>query len=120
MILGRFGDKGQIYFDIDLIGEDEAIIPVDVLFDTGFTEYLAMGRQDAVSSGRPFLRQNKLRTAQGEAFFDIHAGKVAIDGNEYEIPVFAGDGIQEILLGSRWLKQFVLFADYQQGRVTLS
>jgi clan AA aspartic protease len=120
MIQGRFGNKGQIYLDIDLIGNDGVMIPVEVFLDTGFTEFLAMGRQDAESLDWPFLRQNKLRTAQGEAFFDIYSGKVAIDGQEYEIPVFAGDGMQEILLGSRWLKHFVLLANYQQGLVTLS
>jgi len=58
-------------------------------------------------------------TAQGEAFFDIYLGRVRIDGQEYEIPVFAGEAIQEILLGSRWLKQFILVANYQQTQVTL-
>lgn len=120
MISGQFGGKGQIYFDIELVGEDGMILPVEVMLDTGFTEFLAMGRQDAQSLDWQFLRQNKLMTARGEAFFDIYLGKVAIDGQEYEIPVFGGDEIQEILLGSRWLKQFVLFADYLRGEVTLS
>jgi predicted aspartyl protease len=46
-------------------------------------------------------------------------GRVRIDGQEYEIPVFAGEAIQEILLGSQWLKQFILVANYQQTQVTL-
>ncbi|NEQ28156.1 MAG: aspartyl protease, partial [Microcoleus sp. SIO2G3] len=37
----------------------------------------------------------------------------------FEIPVFAGEEIQEILLGSQWLKLFMLVANYQEGRVTL-
>jgi predicted aspartyl protease len=44
---------------------------------------------------------------------------VIIDGQEWEIPVFAGDEIQEILLGSRWLKLFVLVANYGEDRVSL-
>ncbi|MFB8791463.1 MAG: hypothetical protein U7123_22150 [Potamolinea sp.] len=35
-----------------------------------------------------------------------------IDGQEFEIPVIAGDAITEILLGSRWLMNMPL------GRVT--
>jgi predicted aspartyl protease len=60
-----------------------------------------------------------LITAQGEAFFDIYLGRVIIDEKEYEIPVFVGEAIQEILLGSQWLKQFMLVANYPQGQVTL-
>ncbi len=36
-----------------------------------------------------------------------------------KIPVFAGDEIQEILLGSRWLKLFILVANYSQNIVSL-
>lgn len=119
MIQGRFGNEGQIYFDIDLISDDGLIIPVEALLDTGFTQFLAMNRQDAVSLNWRFLRQNKLKTAQGEAFFDIFLGKVIIDEQEFEISVFAGDEIQEILLGSQWLKRFTLMARYRQGSLTL-
>ncbi|MCU0533766.1 MAG: hypothetical protein MUD14_07715 [Hydrococcus sp. Prado102] len=119
MIEGRFGEKGQIYFDIDLINNDGLNLPVEVFLDTGFTEFLAMNRQDAEDLDWLFLRQNRLRTAQGEATFDIYLGKVVIDRQEFDIPVFAGEEIQEILLGSQWLKQFTLIANYQRGRVTL-
>lgn len=119
MIEGRFGDKGQIYFEIDLIGEDDFGFPVETMLDTGFTEFLAMNKQDVQSLDWPFLRQNKLRTAQGETDFDVYTGRVIIDGQEFEIPVFAGDEIQEILLGSRWLKLFILVANYGENRVSL-
>ena len=42
MIAGRFGTKGQIYFDIDLVGDDGLILPTEVMLDTGFTEFLAI------------------------------------------------------------------------------
>lgn len=119
MIEGRFGDKGQVYFEIDLIGEDGLSFPVETMLDTGFTEFLAMNKQDIQSLDWSFLRQNKLRTAQGETDFDVYSGRVIIDNREWEIPVFAGDEIQEILLGSRWLKLFILVADYSQNKVTL-
>ena len=66
-----------------------------------------------------FLSQDKVRTAQGEATFDIYLGKIIIDEQEFEIPVFAGDEIREILLGSQWLKIFKLTADYLNNSVTL-
>jgi len=119
MILGRFGENGQIYLEIDLISNDELSLPVEAMLDTGFTEFLAINKQDVESLGWSFLSQDKLRTAQGEATFDIYLGKVVIDGQEFEIPVFVGEEIQEILLGSQWLKLFMLVANYQEGRVTL-
>ncbi|BAY36129.1 hypothetical protein NIES2111_04490 [Nostoc sp. NIES-2111] len=119
MIEGRFGEYGQIYFDIDLIGGYELVFPVETMLDTGFTEFLAMNKQDVEGLDWQFLNQDKLRTAQGETEFDVYSGRVIIDNQEWEIPVFAGDEIQEILLGSRWLKSFILVADYSQNRVTL-
>ncbi|MFN6470606.1 MAG: aspartyl protease [Nostoc sp. SerVER01] len=119
MIEGRFGDKGQVYFEIDLIGGDDFSFPVETMLDTGFTEFLAMNKQDVQSLDWDFLRQNKLRTAQGETEFDVYSGRVIIDNQEWEIPVFAGDEIQEILLGSRWLKLFILVANYSQNLVNL-
>ena len=71
------------------------------MLDTGFTEFLAINKQDIESLGWSFLSQDKLRTAQEEATFDIYLGKVVIDGQEFEIPVFASEEIQEILLGSQ-------------------
>jgi clan AA aspartic protease len=119
MIEGRFGENGQLYFEIDLIDRDGLSLPVEALLDTGFTEFMAINKQDVESLDWMFLSQDKLRTAQGEATFDIYFGKVIIDGKELEIPVFAGDEIQEILLGSQWLKQFTLVANYRHARVTL-
>jgi clan AA aspartic protease len=119
MIEGRFGDKGQVYFEIELIGGDDFSFPVETILDTGFTEFLAMNKQDVQSLDWPFLRQNKLRTAQGETEFDVYSGRVIIDNQEWEIPVFAGDEIQEILLGSQWLKLFILVTNYSQNLATL-
>lgn len=119
MIQGRFGEKGQIYFDINLIDRDGLSLSVEAMLDTGFTEFVAMNKQDVESLDWLFLRQNSLITAQGEALFDIYLGKVAIAQREFEIPIFAGDEIRDILLGSQWLKIFTLIANYQENRVTL-
>ncbi|BAY79756.1 hypothetical protein NIES25_62420 (plasmid) [Nostoc linckia NIES-25] len=89
------------------------------MLDTGFTEFLAMNKQDVQSLDWNFLNQDKLRTAQGETEFDVYSGRVIIDSQEWEIPVFAGDEIQEILLGSQWLKLFILVANYSQNIASL-
>ena len=60
-----------------------------------------------------------MQTAQGENLFDIYLGKVILDEQEYEIPVYAGDEITEILLGSEWLKILPLVVNYQAGILTL-
>lgn len=39
MIEGIFGENGQIYFEIELIGEDDSSFLVETMLDTGFTEY---------------------------------------------------------------------------------
>lgn len=119
MIEGRFGENGQIYFEIDLITRDGLSLSTEAMLDTGFTEFLAISQQDLESLDWTFISQDKLRTVQGEATFDIYLGKIAIANREFEIPTFAGDEIREILLGSQWLKTFTLIANYQEDRVTL-
>jgi predicted aspartyl protease len=49
MIEGKFGENGQVYFEIDLIGGDNFSFPVETMLDTGFTEFLAMNGEDRVS-----------------------------------------------------------------------
>ena len=51
--------------------------------------------------------------------FEHYTGKVLIDGQEYEIPIFAGEEIREILLGSQWLNILPLVVNYQAGLLTL-
>ena len=69
--------------------------------DTGFTGFVAMNKQDLDGLDWTFIRREELRTAQGEASFDIYLGKVLLNGQELEIPVFAREEITEILLGSQ-------------------
>jgi predicted aspartyl protease len=51
--------------------------------------------------------------------FDIYLGKVRIDGQEFDIPVHAGAGVTEILLGRQWLKTRQLVVDMLSGVLTL-
>jgi predicted aspartyl protease len=119
MIQGNFGTQGEIFFPIELITGDGLSLLVDTMLDTGFTEYLAINKQDAQGLNWVYFDQEELLTAQGLATFDLYVGKVLIDEQEFDIPVFAGENIQEILLGSKWLKQFDLISQYQQNYLTL-
>ena len=119
MIQGTFGDRGQLFFQIELIGVNGFNLPVDAMLDTGFTGFLAINKQDLDALNWQFIREQELRTAQGESLFEIYLGKVLLDKQEYEVAVFAGDEITEILLGSEWLKVLPLMVNYQVKILTL-
>ncbi|WP_413174732.1 aspartyl protease [Anabaena azotica] len=119
MIQGYFGDGGRLFFEIELITADALNLPVDALFDTGFTGFMAINKQDLQGLNWSFISKEKLRTAQGESRFDLYLGKVILDNQEYEIPVYAGDELTEILLGSEWLEFLPLVVNFQVGVLTL-
>ncbi len=114
MIEGRFGERQELLFEIELVISDGFPILVEAMFDTGFTGFLAMNKQDLEACNWTYLEKEELRTAQGEILFDIYLGKIIVAEEEFEIPVFAGDEIQEVLLGSQWLKRFDLIVKYRQ------
>ena len=119
MIHGKFGKRGELFFEINLITADGLNLPVDVMLDTGFTGFMAINKQDLDGLDWNYMGDETLKTAQGESLFERYAGKVLIDRQEYEIPVFAGDEITEILLGSQWLKILPLVVNYQAGLLSL-
>ncbi|MBE9206721.1 aspartyl protease [Nostoc sp. LEGE 06077] len=119
MILGNFGDEDELFFEIDLIAADGLEVPVDALFDTGFSWWLAINNQDLEALGWIYLEQQTMLTAQGEAEFDIYLGKVRIDGEYFDIPVHVGQGLLEILLGRQWLKNRKLVVDMPSQVLTL-
>jgi predicted aspartyl protease len=121
MILGKFGEVGELIFEIDLIAADEEICSVEVLLDTGFTTgWLALDTQDAQSLGWSVREHNwTMQTARGEEYFDIYHGKVVLDEVEYIIPVLAGAGIAEPLLGLQWLKMLPLLVNLSAKVLTL-
>jgi len=121
MILGNFGEVGELMFEIEIISADEDNYPIEVLLDTGFTNgWLALDIQDAEILGWPLIeRSSTMRMARGEAFFDIYEGKIKLDGQEYIIPVLAAEGISEPLLGLQWLKILPLSVNFSEGVLTL-
>lgn len=65
MIEGKFSSQGELIFEIDLVASDGLIITVDALFDTGFTDWLAINIQDALSLGWELVDVEETRlTAQ--------------------------------------------------------
>ncbi len=119
MIHGTFDDEGHLFFNVELITVDGLNLPVDAMLDTGFTGFLAMNKQDIDSLDWIFLRQDDLQTAQGISLFKIYVGKILLNGQEYDIPVFGSNNLTEVLLGSEWLKILPLVVNYQAGILTL-
>jgi predicted aspartyl protease len=119
MISGFFGDEDTLFFSIDLIASDGLEMPTDVMLDTGFSYWLAMDKQDVDALDWVRLERQMMRTARGDFNFDIYAGKVRIDGQEFDIPVHVGEGLTEILIGLQWLKTRRLVVDMSLGILTL-
>ena len=40
MISGNFGDEDELFFEIELIAADGLQLPIEALFDTGFSWWL--------------------------------------------------------------------------------
>jgi predicted aspartyl protease len=119
MIEGRFGDEDELFFEIELIAADGLELPVDAMLDTGFSGWLAMENQDLEGLDWIYVKQQTMQTAKGEFNFELYAGKIRIDGQEFDIPVHVGDGVPEFLLGRQWLKTRRLVVDIAQGILTL-
>ncbi len=119
MIEGNFGNKGELYFEIELIAADGSSITVNALLDTGFTDWLAMDVQDIESLEWSFIESEKRVTARGEAKFSIYEGTVDFDGVEVTIPVLGGEEITEVLIGLPWLENRRLVVDRKAGVLTL-
>ncbi|MEG3846478.1 aspartyl protease [Microcoleus sp. herbarium19] len=119
MIAGRFGDEDELFFEIELIADNGLELPVDALLDTGFSGWLAMDIQDLEGLDWIYIRRQKMITAKGEFYFDLYAGKIKIDNQEFDIPVHLGDGVPEVLIGRQWLKNRRLVVDMAAGVLTL-
>lgn len=119
MISGRFGDGEELIFEIELITFDGFELPIDAVFDTGFSDWLAIDKQDLEGFNWEYLGERSMLMARGVSNFDIYAGKVRIDGELFDIPVYAGDGVPEVLLGRQWLRNKRLVVDMSSGVLTL-
>ncbi|WP_413167886.1 aspartyl protease [Capilliphycus salinus ALCB114379] len=122
MINGRITRQG-IYFEIDLITSDGELIPVDALFDTGFTSgILGIHAQDVEALGWQYIATERgVPTANGEADFLIDRGQVFVDEHQIEVPVFVGQfpEIDRVILGYQALELFYITFDNKQNIATL-
>ena len=94
MISGRFGNIGELYFEIALIAADGERIPVETLLDTGFTTgWLAIDTQDAESLGWSVIDLDlTMQTARGEQFFDLYEGRVLLVELPFPTTSWYGNG----------------------------
>lgn len=119
MIQGIFGEDGELFFEIELVTANQLELAVDAMLDTGFSGWLAINSQDLDGLEWEYVRKQNTRLAQGETFLDIYVGKVRIDGQEFDIPVYVGTEISEVLLGRQWLKTRRLIVDIPSGILIL-
>ena len=119
MIQGIFGNSDELLFPIELITEEGLALEVYAMLDTGFSDWLAIDKQDLDGLGWLYVTSEPMRTARGYADFDIYVGKVRIDEQEFDIPVHAGTEVPEILIGRHWLKTRRLVVDIPSGILTL-
>jgi len=121
MISGRFGENGELFFEIELIASNGDVFPVEVLLDTAFTTgFIAMNSQDLDALDWSLIApQIEMQTARGEGFFDIYEAWVIIDGQDLIVPVHVGEDIPEILIGSQWLDRMQLVVNKPMGILTL-
>jgi predicted aspartyl protease len=121
MIEGEFDSEGKLTFEIGLVTADSEIFLADAILDTGFTEWLAINNQDLEILGWSLVIDGEklMQTAQGETRFQVYAGTVELDEQQFNIPVLAGDAISEVLLGLPWLRTRRLIVDFPAGVLTL-
>ena len=121
MIPGRFGENGELLFEVELMAANGEQFCIEVLLDTGFTTgWLAVNSQDIEALGWPLLNsQIEMRTARGREFFNLCEGLIILEGKEFRVPVHLGDELTESLLGSQWLETMQLVVNKPQGILTL-
>ncbi|WP_199246416.1 aspartyl protease [[Phormidium] sp. ETS-05] len=120
MMTGEFNQKGELVFEVSLIAADETITWAEAILDTGFTGWLLVNEQDAITLGWKWdIKPKIVQTAGNKTVFSVYEGILLIDKEEFIIPVLAGYRVKEILLGVRWLRFKRLVADFYAGVLTL-
>jgi predicted aspartyl protease len=121
MIVGRFGENGELFFEIELIAANSERFAVEALLDTGFTTgWLAINAQDIEAlQWAAIAYEIEMKTARGHELFDLYEGKVIIDRKEFTVPVHVGDELPDILIGSQWLEIIELIVKKRKGILTL-
>lgn len=116
---GRFGERGELYFEIELISAGGDGLIVDALFDTGFTGWIALNRQDAQSLDWLEVDIVPMATARGLASFSSYFERIRFAGQVREIEILGGEEVPEVLMGVAWLQTGRLVADLAQELLML-
>lgn len=98
---------------------DSSIVTVDAILDTGFTDWLAMNTQDIEDLGWSFIERQEKQTAGGFVRFNLYAGIVFFDDQEFAIEVIGGDEFTHVLMGLQWLKHRRLIVDRKMDKLIL-
>lgn len=119
---GKFGDNGQLLFEVELVASTGERFAVDALLDTGFTTgFLAISSQDLMAlQWQKIAPDVEMQTARGDEFFGIYGGRIIIDGEEVAIPIHVGEEVPECLIGARWLEVMELRVNKRDGILILS
>ena len=116
---GHFNNKGELFFQMDLMAVDCSKITVEVMLDTGFTDWLAMNLQDIECLEWPFIMKQEKQTAGGFVKFNLYAGTVFFGDQKFAIPVIGGNEFTHVLMGLQWLKHRRLIVDRKMDWLTL-
>ena len=116
---GHFNNRGELFFEMNLMAVDTSIVAVDVMLDTGFTDWLAMNTQDIEDLGWSFVERQEKQTASGLVEFNIYAGIVFFDEQEFSIEVIGGNKFTHVLMGLQWLNTRRLVVDRKRDWLTL-
>lgn len=121
MIAGRFGDNGELFFEIQLVAANGEQFEIEALFDTGFTTgWLGINSQDLEAlEWSIIIPKIEMQTARGSEYFDLYEGKVIVDNKEFIIPVHVGEELSDTLMGSLWLDIMQLVVNKPRGILTL-
>ncbi|NEQ36569.1 MAG: aspartyl protease [Okeania sp. SIO3I5] len=121
-MLGKFGNNGELFFEIELVTVTGEKFLVETLLDTGFTTgWLAINSQDLEALQWPLVAPDiEMKTAKGNETFDIHQGLIIIDGEQMTIPVHVGQEVPEFLIGSQWLEIMELTVNKPEQILKLS
>lgn len=119
MIEGIIGENNELLFELILTTSSGLELPVDALLDTGFSEWLVMDRQDVAELDWTYVGTRTMQMVRGEVELDVYMGRVYLGEEVWEIPVYAGQGIPEVLMGRQWLRTQKLVVDLPSAILTL-
>lgn len=119
MIQGKFGDNNELLFELELITGEGLELSIEAILDTGFSDWLVIDKQDIQGLGWFFVTEETMKMVKGDASFTLYLGTVKLDNQIHNIPIHVGEGINEVLLGRKWLENRKLIVDISTKLLSL-